>query len=253
MMKRLLSVFALFGLLALAGDGAGAARPVVADLSNHLVAITTGFSGTHVLVFGATDDRKGDIVMVVRGPRETHVVREKVRVAGVWVNRNAARFSGIPAYYAVAATAPLNAVMPSEIRKRHGIGVESLALPAADGSGKALGEAETRRFRAALVRIKQQAGLYPEALGLVSTLENRLFRAELDLPSTVPVGAYTVEVYFVQEGEVIGAEITPLFVSKTGFSADVYDFAMYSAARYALASILFAVFAGWAVALVFRR
>lgn len=253
-MRRLLApLFASLGLLLLSGGGVGAARPVVADLSNHLVAITTGFSGTHVLVFGATDDRKGDIVMVVRGPRETHVVREKARVAGVWVNRTAAEFSSIPAYYAVAATAPLNAVLPSEIRKRHGIGVEALPLAATDGSGAALPEPESRRLRAALVRIKQQAGLYPEALGLVTTLENRLFRAELDLPSTVPVGAYTVEVYFVQEGQVIGAEITPLFVSKTGFSADVYDFAMYSAARYALASILFAVFAGWTVALVFRR
>ncbi len=253
-MRKLLSpLLACLGLLALSGDGAGAARPVVADLSNHLVAITTGFSGTHVLVFGATDDRKGDIVMVVRGPRETHVVREKVRVAGVWVNRNAAEFPAIPAYYAVAATAPLNAVMPWEIRKRHGIGVEALPLAATDSSGRALGEEASRRFRSALVRIKQQAGLYPEALGLVSTLENRLFRAELDLPATVPVGSYSVEVYFVQEGQVIGAEITPLFVSKTGFSADVYDFAMYSAARYAFASILFAVFAGWAAALVFRR
>ncbi len=64
-----------------------AARPVVADLSNHLVAITTGFSGTHMLAFGATDDRKGNIVMVVRGPQETHVVREKTRLAGIWMNR----------------------------------------------------------------------------------------------------------------------------------------------------------------------
>lgn len=251
-MARFGFLIAWIGVLLLGGD-AGAARPVVADLSNHLVAITTGFSGTHVLVFGATDDRPGDIVMVVRGPRETHVLREKVRLAGIWVNREAAVFPDIPAFYAVAATAPLNAVMPSEIRKRHGIGVEALPLPATDGSGDAMAEHEARPFRAALIRLKQQAGLYPEALGLVSTLENRLFRAELDLPATVPVGSYTVEVYFVQDGVVVGAEITPLFVSKTGFSADVYDFAMYSAAQYALASILFAVCAGWLVALVFRR
>lgn len=252
-MARIGFFIAWIGVLLLGGDGAGAARPVVADLSNHLVAITTGFSGTHVLVFGATDDRKGDIVMVVRGPRETHVVREKVRLAGIWVNRDAAVFPGIPAFYAVAATAPLNAVVPWEIRKRHAIGVEALPLAATDSSHKALSEEEARRLRTALIRMKQQAGLYPEALGVVTTLENRLFRAELDLPATVPVGSYTVEVYFVQQGEVVGAEITPLFVSKTGFSADVYDFAMYNAAKYALASILFAVFAGWAVALVFRR
>ena len=118
-MARIGALIVWIALLFLGGDGATAARPVVADLSNHLVAITTGFSGTHVLVFGATDDRKGDIVMVVRGPRETHVVREKVRLAGIWVNREAAVFPAIPAFYAVAATGPLNTVVPSEIRKRH--------------------------------------------------------------------------------------------------------------------------------------
>jgi uncharacterized protein (TIGR02186 family) len=253
-MKRLLPLLAaLFLALLPSGDGADAARPVVADLSNHLVAITTGFSGTHVLAFGATDDRKGDIVMVVRGPRQTHVVREKIRLAGIWVNRAGATFAQIPAFYAVAATAPLSQAVPPEVRKRHQIGLESLSLPALNGEGKPLSEAEAKRFRAALIRLKQKAGLYPEAESPVTTLENRLFRAELFLPATVPTGSYSVEVYFLQDGAVIGAEITPLFVSKTGFSAEVFDFAMHNAVKYALATIVFAVFAGWGGALVFRR
>ena len=107
----------------------------MADLSNHLVAITTGFSGTHMLAFGATDDRKGYIVMVVRGPQETHVVREKTRQAGIWINRVEASFPQSPAFYAVAATAPLASVIPIEVRKRHQIGLESLALPAAADGG----------------------------------------------------------------------------------------------------------------------
>ncbi len=253
-MRRLLPLLAALALALLpSGDGADAARPVVADLSNHLVAITTGFSGTHVLAFGATDDRKGDIVMVVRGPRETHVVREKTRLAGIWMNRGGVTFAQVPSYYAVAATAPLSSVAPSEVRKRHQIGLESLALSATDGDGKGLSEAEAKRFRAALIRIKQKAGLYPEKAGTVTTLENRLFRAELFLPATVPTGSYSVEVYFLQDGAVVGAEITPLFVSKTGFSAEVFDFATRHAVKYALATIAFAVLAGWGVALVFRR
>ena len=42
------------------------AVPLVADLSNHPVAITTGFTGTDVLLFGATDG-PGDVVIVVSG------------------------------------------------------------------------------------------------------------------------------------------------------------------------------------------
>ncbi|WP_337996416.1 TIGR02186 family protein [Oleispirillum naphthae] len=252
-MKRPRALFAALGLCLLAGGSADAARPVVADLSNHLVAITTGFSGTHVLVFGATDERKGDIVMVVRGPQETHVVREKTRLAGVWMNRTEAYFSQVPAFYAVAATAPLDSIVPPEVRKHHQIGVAALELSATNSDGRALPADEAKRFREALIRLKSRAGLYPGGLGNVTTLENRLFRAELDLPATVPVGSYTVEVFFVQDGGVIGAEITPLFVSKTGFSAEVFDFAMYHAVQYALAAIAFAALSGWGIALVFRR
>ncbi len=104
-----------------------------------------------------------------------------------------------------------------------------------------------------MIRLKQKAGLSPTAVGAVTTLENRLFRAELFLPATVPVGSYSVEVFFIQDGAVVGAEITPLFVSKTGFSADVFDFAMHHAAKYAIAVIAFAALAGWGIALVFRR
>ena len=47
-------------LLALVGMALLASRPLkaeplVADLSNHLIAITTGFTGAQVLLFGATD------------------------------------------------------------------------------------------------------------------------------------------------------------------------------------------------------
>ena len=35
------------------GAGGVSASPLVADLSNHLVAITTGFTGTDLLLFGA--------------------------------------------------------------------------------------------------------------------------------------------------------------------------------------------------------
>ncbi len=43
-------------LLAWAVAGPARAAPLIADLSKHLVAITTGFAGTDVLLFGAIED-----------------------------------------------------------------------------------------------------------------------------------------------------------------------------------------------------
>ena len=48
-----------------AAIGAAWAQSLVADLSDHLIAITTGFVGTDVLLFGAIDG-PGDVVVVVQ-------------------------------------------------------------------------------------------------------------------------------------------------------------------------------------------
>ncbi|HEV3177595.1 MAG TPA: TIGR02186 family protein, partial [Stellaceae bacterium] len=61
----LLLLLASLGLAA--ASGPARAQALVADLTNHLVAITTGFTGTSVVLFGATDGN-GDVIVVVRGP-----------------------------------------------------------------------------------------------------------------------------------------------------------------------------------------
>ena len=81
------------------------AKDLVVDLSAPIVRITTGFSGTELLLFVAKRGA-GDVIVVVRGPLEDLVVRRKSRVAGIWVNRAAIAFTDVPSYYAVASTRP---------------------------------------------------------------------------------------------------------------------------------------------------
>ncbi len=70
--------------------------PLVAGLSNDLVAITTGFAGTDVLLFGATEG-EGDVVVIVRGPDRPVVMHRKSRVLGVWINTAKMTFARAPA------------------------------------------------------------------------------------------------------------------------------------------------------------
>ena len=58
-MRRLIPVL----LVLMFTTGAARAESLVADLSSHLVAITTGFTGTDLLLFGAMD-AEGDVVMI---------------------------------------------------------------------------------------------------------------------------------------------------------------------------------------------
>src|SRR3546814_6756500 len=72
----------VFGLLGWRAPSAQAEELLV-DISQHLVAITTGFTGADVLLFGVREG-PGEIVVVVRGPHMSTTVRRKDRIAGIW-------------------------------------------------------------------------------------------------------------------------------------------------------------------------
>ncbi len=249
-MRRGVLWLSLAAALAFASLAVGAARAqqLVADISNHLIAITTGFTGTDVVLFGAVDG-PGDVAVVVEGPQGRVTVRRKQRVAGIWVNTARMAFERVPGYYAVATSKPLERMAEPAVLSRHEIGIAHLSVEPVDDDTPE----EMEEWRRALVRNKQEEGLFPPAPGQVTFLGERLFRTTIHFPANVPTGAYTVSVYLIRDGDVVSAQTTPLAVSKIGFSADVFEFATRESALYGLAAIVLALVAGWSAGAVFRR
>jgi len=236
--------------VALAG-GQARAQALVADLSDHFIAITTGFIGTDVLLFGAIEG-EGDVVVVLRGPSGRELVRRKSRVAGIFVNDKDMAFANVPTFYSVSSNRPLGEILSPNVRMRHEIGFDTLRLTpeqTADAADLPLADI----FRQALIRNKQRADLYVEDPGKVVFLGARLFRTRVYFPSNLPTGSYTADVYLVRGGAVVSAQSTPLVVSKVGFGAEVYDFAYNWPMAYGALAVLLALLAGWLAALVFRR
>ena len=244
-MSRLLLLAALLALLT---PACARAQALVADLSEHLVAVTTGFAGAELLLFGAVEG-EGDVIVVVRGPEERATVRRKERVLGVWMNTEELTIGEAPSFYAIASSKPLDQLASERTLARHQIGVEHVRFLVPVGVGRQ----EAAAFQAALVRNKQRQGLYDLGLGRVTFLGPRLFRADVLLPSNVPTGAYVVTVYLLRQGEVVSAQTTPLDVSKIGLGARIYDVAHRHAVGYGILAISVAVAGGWIAGTVFRR
>mgnify|MGYP002152508954 CR=1 FL=1 len=241
----------LASLLAVVLAGAAAparSQPLVADLSRHLIAITANFDGTEVLLFG-TVERGADVVVVVRGPPETAVVRRKTRTFGVWLNTESARFAEVPSFYAVAATGVVEDLLPAAVRARHRIGVEHLDLVPTES----LAAAEADAFRDGLVRNKRRTGLYPASPAPVRFVGGGLFRTTVGFPANVRPGRYAVEVFDVRDGAITAAQQSALIITKVGVEARLSDFARSEAPLYGLGAIVFAVAAGWAAATALRR
>jgi uncharacterized protein (TIGR02186 family) len=242
-------IVAVLALLAWQAAGPARAVPLVADLSKHLVAITTGFSGTEVLLFGAIED-PGDVVVIVRGPPEKVVMHRKSRIAGIWINTSSITFKNVASFYAVASSRPLAEIASEQVLARHemGVGNLNLELPRAKASPDIAAQ-----WRDALIRNKQRLGHYGEESGPVTFLGDRLFRSLVEFPANVPTGTYKVEVFLLEEGRVVSAQTTPLIVGKIGLEAEIFDFAHNYAALYGIIAILVALVAGWLAHVAFRR
>lgn len=269
-MRRRIVLLALLGLGLAWGSAAPArAEAVIADLSKRLVAITTGFAGTDVLLFGAVEG-KGEVVVVVKGPSGHLDVRRKSRVAGIWINRDTMTFANVPSFYSVSTSAPLAQVVPTALALRSGIGARYLDIAAARGQpgqnercSRALDPESSRNagaavkamvpFCEALIRNKTRDGLFQPEGRVIFLPGRKLFRTTIRFPANVPVGTYSVLVYVVREGQIVGSQTHPLVINKTGVEAEVFDFAHRQSAFYGLIAVAVAALAGWGAGLIFRK
>lgn len=224
------------------------AEPVIVDLSRDFVAITAGFTGTEVLLFGTTDGR-GDVVVIVEGPKQDSAVRRKEKVAGIWVNGRQVDFKDVPAFYKILSTSDLDEWLPLPLREKNQIGVEYLNLQA---SGD-VSDADAAEYRAALIRNKQRIGHYGKIEGRLKVTDGRLFRSTVSFPANVPIGNYQIRTHLVVKGEIISTRTMPLTINKTGFEAEVFRVAHEHSALYGIAAIFIAVMAGLGGNALFRK
>ena len=224
------------------------AEALVADLSEHVVSITTSFTGTELLLFGATDE-EGTIVVVVKGPREEVTTRKKEQIGGIWMNRKSVTFEGVPSFYHVAITDTEIFNLPLTARQRHEIGAANVKFDVIEDIPRPV----VSPFRQALIRNKQKAGLYSSEPSIVHRRGQQLFRTSVFFPVNVPTGTYIIETLLIRDGEVKSATTTPLFIDKAGFSAKIYRFAYENSALYGIVAILIACFAGLGANWIFRK
>jgi uncharacterized protein (TIGR02186 family) len=247
--RLLLLLFALLGPPAATGAAAQDA-PLVADLSDRDIEVSTGFTGADLLVFGATDAAIGpggdEILVVVRGPTRPVVVRRKVPVLGViWVNGPYARFSGVPGFYAIAGTRPAWQILPEQERQSNGLGLDALPLTSTG--------ARSPNFRAALLDLEKDSGLWLEDAARVEIGANRLFHVRVPLPAAVPTGEYRVEVLLVRSRRIHARQELEFRVDRVGVADRIASVAQAQPLVYGVVCVLLAAFAGWFGSVLFRR
>jgi uncharacterized protein (TIGR02186 family) len=243
---------ALLAPLLIAAD-----KPVlVPDISARNVEIRYSFTGAQLLLFGAVvypggraPDHPVDIAVVLRGPVQPILVREKQKIAGVWMNADSNRFRSAPSFYAVASSRPISDLLDERTAAIYELGLHDLQL---SPGGGALPEKE-RRFEAGLLDLRHRQGLYSEIPHGVEITGGVLYRAVITIPSQVPVGTYTAETFLIDRGKVIAAATRDIQINKSGFERYVALAARRHEGLYGLAAVALSLGLGWAAAAAFRR
>jgi len=233
------------------------AKPtLVPDVSARQIEIRYSFTGAQLLLFGAILYPRGrvpedqpDIAVVLRGPVQPILVREKEKIAGIWMNAASSRFRSAPSFYAVASSRPIKDLLDERTAAIYEIGIGNLQL--SPGTGDVPETA--RRFEAGLLDLRTRAGLYSENAHGVEISEGVLYRARIAIPSQVPVGTYTAETFLIQDGRVLAVATRDIQVGKSGFERWVTLVARRHEGLYGLAAVIMSVGLGWAAAVIFRR
>ena len=247
--KRIVLWLIVSILVTLFHTGTVIGQSLVVDLTKQVVQVTTGFTGSDVMIYGAKEG-PGDVIVVVRGPLQRVVVRRKEHFAPIWVNTENVTFDAVPDYYVVASNKPLNEIIEEYEQETYQIGsgyveFEPLFVDAPLN--------EIKFFRDALIRAKARAGLYNITESDVIFLSPDMFRANFRFPANVTTGTFSVDVFLVRNGIVESAKTKLLNVRKFGFEAAVFDLAHRDSLLYGMLAVILASLAGWLANFAFRR
>lgn len=237
----------------------GQAKPVlVPDVSQRNIEIVYSFTGAELLLFGAIlypggrlpdDDKPTDIVVVVKGPTQSILVREKQKVAGIWVNAARVRYRSAPSFYGITSSRPIGDMVDERTRAIYELGLDSLQLSPPSN----VPQEEQKRFVAGLVDLKRRAGLYYEEPHAVDITDGVLYRTRIAIPARVPVGRFTAETFLIRDGHVLAVATRDIDIRKSGFERFVERWAHHGSISYGLAAVALSVLMGWGAGWVARR
>lgn len=235
----------------------GQREPIlVPEVSQSRIEVRQGFTGANLLLYGAIVDPRGpnaeteyDIVVVLKGPTEPIRLREKDRIAGIWMNSGATDFRSAPSFFAVASSSPVEEIVDERTAAIYELGTDFIQL---SPSG-VIDPVVQSRFASGLVDMRQRLGLYKQDPEGVRIKERVLYQARIELPSNVTTGPYTAETFAIADSRVLASATAEIEVVKVGLEGQVVSASQRWSLFYGLGAIMLSLGMGWFAGRFFAR
>jgi uncharacterized protein (TIGR02186 family) len=251
MMKRLLAIL-IVGLVCMAGlpRGAVAAAELQATLQPNEILMGASYDGQSIAVTGTLP---ADAVALIRvtGKMEHNHLKQKGRALGIlWMNQGSVEISHVPRVFQLYLSEAVQAQSPVKSLQRLGLDTirEQAEIVSKNG--------DKDELFAEFVKLKQKAGLYgtiPDAIGYEQTSAGvKSFHCTLSMPSDLPPGDYTIEVFAIRDDTVVAQAAQALIAKETGMTAFISSLAFQHGTLYGVLAVLVALIAGLLTGIVFK-
>jgi uncharacterized protein (TIGR02186 family) len=226
------------------------AEQLIATMAPSRITIASSYSGSPIVAFGAIQTesaprRDYDLIVTVTGPRQNVVARRKERVAGIWVNSGSRTFAEIPSFLGIFTNRPFAEIANADTLRKQRIGFKNAIF-------RKQGIDENDPYLTNLVLIRTEEKLFSEQTRGVTFLSPTAFRVDIQLPKSVLVGDYNVELKLFSNGAVIAQAATIFEVAKVGIEAFVVKASIDDSLAFGLATAAMALLIGWVAAVAFR-
>jgi hypothetical protein len=244
-------------------------------VSPDTVDIGLDFSGADVTIAGTTPEG-ADVVLVVEGPLDSVKMRKTGKVMGLlWMTVEQAEVENMPAFHIVGSSQPIESLLSREQQIRLGVSPEcSDILDRAEAvdpdDGSPLSEEKQTEFVTALRDKYIRDGRYTPwrcyheagaaecdtatpSGGVIRPDNDGQWETSISLPSDAPLGEYSVEAYYVRDGQEVGATSASFNVEKVGVVDTLGTMAEDNAVIYAVMSLAIAIAIGLTIGFVFPR
>ncbi len=253
MIRLLLSI-----LLALLLAPAAQAERLVSQLSNDSIEITSSYDGERMTFFGSIAPDAGSeqkfvtgpfhVVIVIQGPTQNRVAREKTHNFGIWLNTDQVEFDNFPSYLHILSSGRLTDITDIATLTANAIVPEAYTLAASTADWW-----KTEIFSRELIRLMGEEGLFGIQDNGVNFLSDNFYSARLSLPSNAPPGPYVALTYVFKDGQVIARKSEGFSVRKIGFERFLAQSAVQQPLLYGLICVVLALFTGWLGGAIFKR
>jgi uncharacterized protein (TIGR02186 family) len=253
-MSRVTLILAV--LLALLGPAQ--AERLVSQVSNETIEVTSSYDGERMNFFGTIIPDAGSsqkfvtgpfhVVVVVMGPTQTRVARQKTNVLGIWLNTDQVEFRNFPGFFHVLSSARLTDITDVTTLTTNLILPESHTLTASSDNWW-----KGAVFGRQLVRLMEEEGLFGVQENGVNFPAENFYSARLTLPSNAPPGSYIALTYVFKNGEIIARKSEGFSVRKIGFERFLALSAVQQPLLYGVVCVVLALFTGWLGGVIFKR